>query len=90
MPARIEKAWVEHGVHLANIGQAGEGDLHPLIITDPGDDRARLRAQRAFEPILGDAIVLGGTVTGEHEVELLKKRGMSSETGLTVAELQRR
>ncbi|WP_030938075.1 FAD-linked oxidase C-terminal domain-containing protein [Streptomyces sp. NRRL S-646] len=63
MPARIEQAGGQHGVHIANIAQAGDGDLHPLIITDPGDDRARWRAQGAFEPVLDGAIAPGGTVT---------------------------
>jgi glycolate oxidase len=44
-----------------------------------GDDAARLAAQGAFEAILDGAIALGGTVTGEHGVGLLKRRGMEQE-----------
>lgn len=84
MLRRIEKAAAEHDIHIANIAHAADGNLHPLIITDPGDDDARERAQRAFDMILDDAVAVGGTVTGEHGVGLLKKRGMNAEIGPTV------
>ncbi len=61
----------------------------PLIITPHGDDLAKARAQQAFEEILDSAIDLGGTVTGEHGVALLKRRGMERELGPAVVALQR-
>lgn len=88
MLARIERAAAEHDIHIANIAHAADGNLHPLIITDPGDDDARTRAQRAFDRILDDALALGGTVTGEHGVGLLKKRGMAAEIGPAVQAMQ--
>ena len=51
-----------------HIAHAGDGNLHPLMITPPGDDAARIAAQAAFEEFLDAAIALGGTVTGEHGV----------------------
>ncbi|TAL23984.1 MAG: FAD-binding oxidoreductase, partial [Frankiales bacterium] len=44
-----------------------------------GDEVARVRAQSAFEQLLDAAITLGGTVTGEHGVGLLKRAGMVRE-----------
>ncbi|SCF95503.1 FAD binding domain-containing protein [Streptomyces sp. Ncost-T10-10d] len=85
MLARIEKTAARHDVLVANIAHAGDGNLHPLIITPPGDEAARTRAQSAFEDVLDDAIALGGTVTGEHGVgRLLKMRGMNKELGSAV------
>ncbi|KOG89951.1 FAD-linked oxidase [Streptomyces varsoviensis] len=81
MLARIDRTAAAHDLLIANIAHAGDGNLHPLIITPPGDDAARARAQRAFEAILDDALDLGGTVTGEHGVGLLKRRGMERELG---------
>ncbi|GIH97797.1 glycolate oxidase [Planobispora siamensis] len=89
MLARIERHAETHGVHIANIAHAGDGNLHPLIVVPAGDDEARTRAQRVFEAILDDAIALGGTVTGEHGVGLLKKRGMHAEVGEDVLALHR-
>lgn len=79
MLTRIEAAAADTGTHIANIAHAGDGNLHPLIIAPAGDDAARVRAQRAFDRIVADAIALGGTVTGEHGVGLLKRRGLHDE-----------
>jgi glycolate oxidase len=79
MLRRIERTARDHGVHIANVAHAGDGNLHPLIITPAGDGAARAAAQRAFDRIVDDAIALGGTVTGEHGVGLLKRRGLHAE-----------
>jgi glycolate oxidase len=50
-----------------------------MLVTPPGDDAARLEAQAAFEELLDAAIALGGTVTGEHGVGILKRDGMRRE-----------
>jgi glycolate oxidase len=79
MLARIEAIAARHGVRIATIAHAGDGNLHPLLVTPPGDDNARVAAQAAFEEFLDAAIELGGTVTGEHGVGLLKRDGMRRE-----------
>jgi glycolate oxidase len=79
MLARIEAIAAGHGVTIATIAHAGDGNLHPLIVTPPGDDAARLAAQAAFEEFLDAAIELGGTVSGEHGIGLLKRDGMRRE-----------
>lgn len=89
MLARIEKTAQQHNTHIANIAHAGDGNLHPLIITRPGDDAARERAQLAFEQIITDALELGGTVTGEHGVGLLKRDGLALELGPQVLAMHR-
>jgi glycolate oxidase len=78
-----------HDVTMATIAHAGDGNLHPLLITPAGDDEARLAAQRAFEEMLDAAIALGGTVTGEHGVGLLKRDGMRRELDPLAVALQR-
>jgi glycolate oxidase len=79
MLMRIEKAATDHDTLIANIAHAGDGNLHPLLITPPGDAEARRRAQAAFEVIIADAIALGGTVTGEHGIGQLKRAGLARE-----------
>ncbi|GAA4625703.1 FAD-linked oxidase C-terminal domain-containing protein [Actinoallomurus vinaceus] len=84
MLGRIERIAAEHDILIANVAHAGDGNLHPLMIVDPDDDAARERAQVAFERIVDEAIGIGGTVTGEHGVGLLKRRGMAEEVGPVV------
>ncbi|NIH78744.1 FAD-binding oxidoreductase [Amycolatopsis viridis] len=89
MLARIEKAAAAHDTLIANIAHAGDGNLHPLLITPIGDDAARQRAQAAFEDIIADAVALGGTVTGEHGVGLLKRGGLRREVSPEVLAMHR-
>ncbi|MBB4685261.1 FAD-binding oxidoreductase [Amycolatopsis jiangsuensis] len=84
MLARIDLAAKRHDTQIANIAHIGDGNLHPLLITPVGDEPARRRAQAAFDDIVADALALGGTVTGEHGVGLLKQPGLVRELGPAV------
>jgi glycolate oxidase len=88
MLSRIEAIGRRHQVQMATVAHAGDGNLHPLFITPAGDDGARLAAQAAFEEMLDDAIALGGTVTGEHGVGILKREGLRRELDPGSAALQ--
>jgi glycolate oxidase len=82
VPAMLEQVneiGARHAVRIATIAHAGDGNLHPLLVTPAGDEAARLQAQAAFEELLDAAIALGGTVTGEHGVGILKRDGMRRE-----------
>ncbi|MFF2772977.1 FAD-binding oxidoreductase, partial [Streptomyces bacillaris] len=79
MLARIERIAADADVVIANIAHAGDGNLHPLIIAPEGDDAARARAKAAFDLIVDACRELGGTVTGEHGVGLLKLPGAAQE-----------
>ncbi len=79
MLAAIEEIAARNDVAIATIAHAGDGNLHPLMPAPVGDDAARIRAQLAFEQMLDAAIALGGTVTAEHGVGLLKMKGLERE-----------
>lgn len=89
MLARIEAIGRAHDTLIANIAHAGDGNLHPLLITPPGDDAARSRAQLAFDEIIAAALEMGGTVTGEHGVGLLKRDGLATELSPAVLAMHR-
>ena len=73
---------------IANVAHAGDGNLHPLS-SPPRRRRRPERAQAAFDEIIDAAIDLGGTVTGEHGVGLLKRAGMEREIGPDVLAMHR-
>lgn len=79
MLSRLVEIAERRGVRMATIAHAGDGNLHPLLLTPPGDEAAREAAQAAFEEMIDEAIDVGGTVTGEHGVGLLKRSGMRRE-----------
>ena len=89
MLARIEEIGARHETFIATVAHAGDGNLHPLLLTPHGDDAARRRTQAAFDDIVNAAIDLGGTVTGEHGVGLVKRAGMRRELGPGVLAMQR-
>jgi glycolate oxidase len=89
MLARIEQIASKNDILIASIAHIGDGNLHPLLIAEPGDTAARDRAKVAFEEILSAALDLGGTVTGEHGVGLLKRAGLSRELSPAVLEMHR-
>jgi len=89
MLRRIQATAAAHDVTIANIAHAGDGNLHPLIIAPEGDAAAKDRAEAAFSAIVDDCLALGGTVTGEHGVGLLKLPGLRQELGQRVLDLHR-
>ncbi|MHB1067336.1 MAG: FAD-binding oxidoreductase [Candidatus Nanopelagicales bacterium] len=76
---RIQDVAARHDVRICTFGHAGDGNLHPTIITERGDEAAAVRALAAFDDILQVALDLGGTVTGEHGVGSLKQRALGLE-----------
>jgi glycolate oxidase len=89
MLARIDAAARRHDISIANIAHAGDGNLHPLLVATTGDDDERRRTHEAFDEIIAEALELGGTVTGEHGVGLLKRPGLDKELSPAVMEMHR-
>jgi glycolate oxidase len=89
MLRRIQATAASADVVIANIAHAGDGNLHPLIIAPEGDEAAKARAKVAFDAIVADCLDLGGTVTGEHGVGLLKLPGLREELGERVLAMHR-
>jgi glycolate oxidase len=77
--ARIEAVAQRHEVLVGTFGHAGDGNLHPTLVVPRGDEDAAVRAMAAFDEILHVALDLGGTVTGEHGVGLLKRGALARE-----------
>ncbi|HET7152988.1 MAG TPA: FAD-linked oxidase C-terminal domain-containing protein [Candidatus Kapabacteria bacterium] len=61
-----------HGLRIANIFHAGDGNLHPCILFDERDDAQRKNVIAASEEILKLCIDVGGSITGEHGIGLEK------------------
>ncbi|CAN7499145.1 glycolate oxidase subunit GlcD [Rossellomorea sp. LjRoot5] len=57
---------------ICTFGHAGDGNLHPTVATDARDHDEMERVEAAFEEIFAHAIELGGTITGEHGVGMMK------------------
>lgn len=75
----IQEVAARNEVQIATFGHAGDGNLHPTIVTPRGDDDAAARAQIAFDEILDVALSNEGTITGEHGVGSLKREALAKE-----------
>ncbi len=69
----IEQLSRQHGLRVANVFHAGDGNLHPLILYDGREPGALARAEALAGDILRLCIRLGGSITGEHGVGLEKR-----------------
>ena len=58
------------------IGHAGDGNLHPSVMTDAKDPAHFQKAQRAVDEIIEAAIEFGGVLSGEHGIGLEKQKFM--------------
>ncbi|MGD0230054.1 MAG: FAD-linked oxidase C-terminal domain-containing protein [Syntrophorhabdales bacterium] len=56
------------------LGHAGDGNLHPSILTDIGDKDLYERSLKALEEIMQAATEMGGVLSGEHGIGLEKRR----------------
>ncbi|MCY0949058.1 FAD-binding oxidoreductase [Streptomyces sp. H27-S2] len=68
---------------------AGDGNTHPVVCFDPADADEARRARESFDAIMALGLSLGGTITGEHGVGVLKKEWLARELGPVGMEMQR-
>ncbi|AME07878.1 glycolate oxidase subunit GlcD [Bacillus siamensis] len=61
-----------YGLSICTFGHAGDGNLHPTCTTDIRNTEEMERVEKAFAAIFEKAIELGGTITGEHGVGIVK------------------
>jgi glycolate oxidase len=88
---RIEKTY---GLSIPTVAHAGDGNLHPNFVfeaeqTADGHVEVPDHVWAAADELFLDCLRLGGTLTGEHGVGLLKRRWLRDELGDDSYELQR-
>jgi glycolate oxidase len=88
--ARISAICQGHGLKVANIFHAGDGNLHPLILYDANDPSQVERAEMAGAEVLKLCVEVGGCLTGEHGVGIEKRDLMPVQFNETDLALQMR
>lgn len=77
----IEKIAAEQRLPIGVFGHAGDGNFHPTVVFDDADADESRRARTAFDDIMMLGLQIGGTITGEHGVGLLKRGPLTAEIG---------
>jgi glycolate oxidase len=85
----IEVIADDNDVLVACCGHVGDGNMHPTVIFERGNAAAEMHAVRAFEAIMALGLSLGGTITGEHGVGVLKREWLGRELGEVSTRLHR-
>ena len=91
---RIEEAIEEtleigrrHGLPACSWGHVGDGNLHSTFLLAPDDPNELGRAARAADDLLAMALRLGGTVSGEHGLGLVRSGWLARQWGERAAAL---
>ena len=76
---RIGELSRQHGLEVANVFHAGDGNMHPLILFDANQPGQLERAEAMGADILRLCVEVGGCLTGEHGVGVEKRDLMTSQ-----------
>ncbi len=86
---RIKAIAERYGMPIPVFGHAGDGNLHPNVLFDARDEAQTVCAWQAAEEVFGVALDVGGTLSGEHGIGMLKRACMPIALGGDVLALQR-
>ncbi len=89
MVMEINRIAKKYNVQISTFGHAGDGNLHPTATTDARDQDEIHRVEEAFAEIFDVAIRLGGTITGEHGVGMVKSPFLEWKVGPIGIELMK-
>lgn len=71
---RCQDSARQYDVPISFAGHAGDGNFHPVVLTDIRDQEHFQRALKCVDEIIEIALLLGGVLSGEHGVGLEKQR----------------
>src|SRR5690606_2777019 len=77
-----------HRIDTLCYGHAGDGNLHVNFLFNDAEER--LRVDAAIKELFQKTVELGGTLSGEHSIGLLKATYLPLEQPSEVIDLQRR
>jgi glycolate oxidase len=91
MFAAISEIEERYGMVIPTVAHAGDGNLHPNFIFDAQGERQDVPPEvwAAADEMFLACLRLGGTLTGEHGVGILKRRWLRDELGDDQVDLQR-
>jgi glycolate oxidase len=87
---RLREISAGGGLPIVIFGHAGDGNLHPNILFDRRDPGQRARAEAMAAEIFDASLSLGGSLSGEHGIGLLKRPYLERALGPLSLEVQRR
>lgn len=90
MVRRVNQISRKYSITIPVFGHAGDGNLHPNLLFDMRDAEMMERVHQAAAEIFDAAIELGGTLSGEHGIGLVKQPFMAKKLSPEVLALSHR
>jgi glycolate oxidase len=87
---RLRAISLSYGLPIVIFGHAGDGNLHPNILFDKRQPEQWEKVERMVAEIFAASLALGGTLSGEHGVGLLKRPYLEGALGSLSIEVQQR
>ncbi|KRK32612.1 Lactate dehydrogenase (Oxidoreductase) [Loigolactobacillus bifermentans DSM 20003] len=84
----IAKLAKDLDLEIYTAGHAGDGNVHPSIIWPKAETEVPAKVTEALQLMFRKALALGGTISGEHAVGMLKNQWNAEELGPEVDQLQ--
>lgn len=81
MVKAIREISEKYKLTIGTFGHAGDGNLHPTILTDRRNEEEWKRVEEAVSEIFDRALQLGGTLSGEHGIGIAKSAYLKKEVG---------
>jgi len=80
----------KYDIMIGTFGHAGDGNLHPTILTDLRDKEEEKKVEKVIEEIFIETVKLDGTLSGEHGIGLTKARFLKLEISDEVYKLMKK
>jgi glycolate oxidase subunit GlcD len=79
----------KHDVVALSFGHAGDGNVHSTFLFSPDDPGEARRVEHACEELYELAVGLGGSISGEHGIGMLKRGALALQLDPAALELHR-
>jgi glycolate oxidase len=86
---RLRQISEKYGLPIVIFGHAGDGNLHPNILFDKRDPEQWAKVEKMVAEIFQASLDLGGTLSGEHGVGVLKRPYLEKALGPVSIAVQR-
>ncbi|MDR1657127.1 MAG: FAD-binding protein [Deltaproteobacteria bacterium] len=90
MVSELNRIASKYKLEMGTFGHAGDGNLHPTILTDRRNEEEFKRVEDAVDEIFDVALSLQGTLSGEHGIGIAKAKWMVKETNKATIEFSKR
>jgi D-lactate dehydrogenase (quinone) len=85
----LDNLSLETGITIVNFGHAGNGNIHVNLLLDPSDPKQLSAGEVCLKALFEQVLKLGGTLSGEHGIGVVKRAYVDQEIDPVAMNLMR-